>query len=459
MIVSDTISLALRNLGQAKLRTTLTTLGVAIGIASLAGMVSLGVGLEEQTVGRFMSSGVFDSVTVLPGQTGGAFGLGGRGRGRGANRDRGTAPPETPRKPLDDAAIAEIAAVPDVKEVYPNIAVPIEVQFEQEQAFATLSGVPLSQRDQGAFQTFAAGTFFADDSTRACILTLEFVRRLTTKAAQALIGQDITIGYAAAAVTPANAAAGMAPPRRVTQSFTIVGIVERPGGALPLAGGNLSGVMIPLEQARPIGAEAIVGRQSILGTPPAAANRTYNSLTIKVRRAAAVPDVQERVKALGFTTFSVQDALENAKRVFVILDIVLGLIGSIALAVSSLGIVNTMVMSILERTREIGIMKAIGGSDADVRGIFLVEASAIGFLGGISGVGLGWLVGRVINFGANWYVRSQQAGGPTDLNLFALPLWLIGGAIGFSILVSLIAGSYPARRAARLDPIQALRHD
>jgi putative ABC transport system permease protein len=459
MIVSDTFSLALRNLGQAKLRTTLTVLGVAIGIASLAGMVSLGVGLEEQTVGQFMSSGVFDSVTVLPGQSGNPFG-GGRGRGRSLNRDRGTAPPETPRKPLDDAAIAEIAAVPDVKEVYPNIAVPIEVQFEQAEVFATLSGVPLSQRDQGAFQKFTAGTFFTDDKTRACILTLEFARRLSIKDAKELIGQDITIAYGASPMTaPDPPAGGMLQPRSVTQRFTIVGIVERPGGALPMGGGGISGVMIPLEQARPIGAEAIVGRQSMLGTGPTPANRAYNSLTIKVSRAAAVPDVQEKVKALGFTTFSLQDALKNAKRLFVILDIVLGLIGSIALAVSSLGIVNTMVMSILERTREIGIMKAIGGSDADVRGIFLVEASAIGLLGGIGGIAIGWAVGRVINFGANMYVRSQQAGGPTDLDLFSLPLWLIGGAIGFSILVSLIAGSYPARRAARLDPIQALRHD
>jgi putative ABC transport system permease protein len=124
--------------------------------------------------------------------------------------------------------------------------------------------------------------------------------------------------------------------------------------------------------------------------------------------------------------------------------------------VSSLGIMNTMVMSILERTREIGIMKAIGGSDGDIRRIFLIEASAIGFFGGITGVILGWVVGRVINIGANIYIQ-QQGGAPG--NLFSLPFWLIGGAIGFSIVISLLAGSYPAGRAAKLDPIQALRHD
>jgi putative ABC transport system permease protein len=159
---------------------------------------------------------------------------------------------------------------------------------------------------------------------------------------------------------------------------------------------------------------------------------------------------------MGFSAFSMNDALQGAKRAFIILDIVLSLIGSIALAVSSLGIMNTMVMSILERTREIGIMKAIGGSDGDIRRIFLIEASVIGFFGGLAGVVLGWLVGRIINLGANIYIEQQ---GGTPGNLFSLPFWLIGGAIGFSIVVSLLAGSYPAGRAARLDPIQALRHD
>jgi len=113
-------------------------------------------------------------------------------------------------------------------------------------------------------------------------------------------------------------------------------------------------------------------------------------------------------------------------------------------------------MSILERTREIGVMKAIGGSDADVRKIFLIEASAIGVLGGVVGVALGWVIGRIANFAANIYIEGQ---GGSAGDLFSMPLWLIGGAIGFSVLLSLLAGSYPARRAARIDPIQALRHD
>src|SRR5439155_8195435 len=162
---------------------------------------------------------------------------------------------------------------------------------------------------------------------------------------------------------------------------------------------------------------------------PGRTSRPYPSAIVKVTAARSTQDVENEIKKLGFQAFSLTDALQGAKRAFIILDIVLSLIGSIALAVSSLGIVNTMVMSILERTREIGIMKAIGGSDADIRRIFLVEASAIGVLGGVAGVVLGWIVGRGINFGANIYIESQ---GGTAGNLFSLPIWLIAGAIGFS---------------------------
>jgi putative ABC transport system permease protein len=241
--------------------------------------------------------------------------------------------------------------------------------------------------------------------------------------------------------------------QRVERLFTIVGVVERDPS--PGQGIGVAGLMIPLEQAKAISDRMVTNAQSIL-RGPSTRPRTYPTITVRVTAAQHTQDVQEEIKAMGFTAFSLNDALEGAKRAFILLDILLGLVGSIALAVSSLGIVNTMVMSILERTREIGIMKAIGGSDRDVRGIFLVEATTIGALGGVLGIALGWVVGRVINFGANVYIESQ---GGTAGNLFALPWWLIAGALGFAILVSLAAGSYPARRAARLDPIQALRHE
>src|SRR5579863_5648504 len=402
MILTDTIGLAFRNLRQAKLRTALTTMGVAIGVASLAGMVSLGVGLQEQLVGRFLDSGLFDVITVMPQTSSIARAFGGRvGGGR---RDRSPVPPPAPTgaavpaaRPLDDQAISEILKLPDVKDASPTIVVPVQVTYGAVSEFTAARGVPSSSADEGVFRTPKYGAFFAHNTDHACLLMLDLAKRLTAGDPKDLVGQDLTIGYASMANDGSPVGFGLPTlVRQVQAAYRIVGIIEREPGPGAFAGPGLSGVMLPLGQARAIDASVVTGVQQLLH--PVGTTKAFASATVRVRRAQSTKDVEDRIKAMGFSAFSISDALDQAKRAFVLLDILLSLIGSIALAVSSLGIVNTMVMSILERTREIGIMKAIGGSDVDIRRIFLVEASAIGVLGGLTGVALGWAVGRVINF-------------------------------------------------------------
>jgi len=162
------------------------------------------------------------------------------------------------------------------------------------------------------------------------------------------------------------------------------------------------------------------------------------------------------VLVLPFNTFSILDATRSLRRFFAVLDLFLGIFGSLALAVAALGIVNTLVMAILERRREIGIMKAIGASDGDVKKLFFAEAGVMGLFGGMLGVALGWSIGRLINLGTNVYLRRQNLP-PEDIWL--VPWWLVGGAIAFAIVISMISGLYPAARAARLDPVQALRYE
>jgi len=461
MTFRDILGLALRNLVQAKLRTALTTLGVSIGIASLAGMVSLGVGLQEQVVGRFLQSGVFDSVTVTnPAILGGAAQIiAARGRGglRGEFNGRGGTPgnPQAQPPKLDDEALKQIAALDDVREVYPNLRIPVEMTLGEFSRGIAVNGIPMSARNEGAFQTLTYGQFFPNESDRACMLSLNLAKQVAEKDPGSLVGKDATLSYASSHASGKDVDLGIGfQVHRVDLQCRIAGIVERDPAGLPIGGGPPSAVMIPQELAKTINAEVVSDPQSFLRDP--SQPPSYNIVTVKVKQAKATQDVEDRLRRMGYTVFSVNDALRGAKNAFILFDIVLSLIGSIALAVSSLGIVNTMVMSILERTREIGIMKAIGASDEHIRRIFLIEASVIGVLGGLLGTALGWLVGRAINFGANLYVQSQ---GGTPATLFSLPLWLIASAIAFSIVVSLIAGSYPAARAARLDPIQALRHD
>jgi putative ABC transport system permease protein len=312
----------------------------------------------------------------------------------------------------------------------------------------------MSSNGEGAFQMFSYGEFFAGESDRSCILQLDLAKQIAAQNPGSLIGKSSTLTYAA---SRANDHEAISPSgfqvQRVEVQCRIVGIVERDPSFLPI-GGLPGSVMIPMGMAKTIDSEIVTNAQSLLRD--LSQPKSFASLTVKVKQARFTQDVEERLRRMGYAAFSVNDAVRGAKNAFIIVDIFLGLIGSIALAVSSLGIVNTMVMSILERTREIGIMKAIGASGSDIRGIFLIEASVIGLLGGFMGIALGWIVGRLINFGANVYIRSQ---GGAPGSLFSLPLWLMASAVGFSIAVSLIAGSYPASRAARLDPIQALRHD
>jgi putative ABC transport system permease protein len=166
--------------------------------------------------------------------------------------------------------------------------------------------------------------------------------------------------------------------------------------------------------------------------------------------------VEATIKQMGFSTFSLLDVTRNLARLFYVLDILLGIFGSLALAVASLGIINTLVMAILERRREIGVLKALGASNRDVRRLFFIEAAAMGFVGGVFGVGLGWAIGRAINFVTAFFFRRQ---GLPPLDIWSVPLWLVFWAIVFAVLVSLAAGIVPASRAARLDPVDALRYE
>jgi ABC-type antimicrobial peptide transport system permease subunit len=182
----------------------------------------------------------------------------------------------------------------------------------------------------------------------------------------------------------------------------------------------------------------------------------YSSVSVRVKNPGQIRATEDAIKKMGFNTFSILDATRSLQQFFAVLDLFLGIFGSLALAVASIGIVNTLVMAILERRREIGIMKAIGASDGDVKTLFFAEAGAMGILGGFVGVALGWAIGQVINLGTNVYLRRQSL--PPE-HFWSVPWWLVGTAILFAFVVSLAAGLYPAGRAARLDPVQALRYE
>jgi putative ABC transport system permease protein len=175
-----------------------------------------------------------------------------------------------------------------------------------------------------------------------------------------------------------------------------------------------------------------------------------------VKSPSLVKNVEDAIQQMGYGTFSLLDATKSLRLVFAVFDLFLGIFGSLALAVASLGIVNTLVMAILERRREIGILKALGAADRDIRRLFFAEAGVMGLLGGIFGVTLGWLIGSALTLGTNIYLHKRDLP-PIDLS--SVPWWMVASAIAFSIVVSLAAGIYPASRAAKLNPVEALRYE
>jgi putative ABC transport system permease protein len=237
------------------------------------------------------------------------------------------------------------------------------------------------------------------------------------------------------------------------KNLRIVGIVDtEPAAGF---GGIGSGrVLIPLAVAETLRAAQLNDLRDVVRG--ANGKTTYASLTVRAKSPSQVEKIESAIKDMGFSTFSLLDATRNLRIFFTIFDSLLGIFGSLALAVSTLGIVNTLVMAILERRREIGVLKALGAADRDVKQLFFAEAGVMGLMGGIFGVGMGWLIGRAVTFGTNVYLRRQDL---PPAHVFSVPLWLIFGGIVFSVVVSLVAGLYPASRAARLNPVEALRYE
>jgi putative ABC transport system permease protein len=158
---------------------------------------------------------------------------------------------------------------------------------------------------------------------------------------------------------------------------------------------------------------------------------------------------------MGFSVSALSDTVEQANKIFRAIQIILGFFGVIALIVATIGLINTMTISLLERTNEIGIMQALGASPQDVKKIFLAESLVIGFLGGVGGIFLGIFGAEVFNWGLN--ILAKSLGGQA-VELFYYPLWFLLFIIFLSLFVGLIGGLWPAQRAAKLNPLEALRY-
>lgn len=483
MKTPDLLELAARNLRESVLRNSLTTLGIGVGVASLVAMLSLGVGLQQLATRRVERTGLFDTVIVSRGDFGGF-----QARPRGAVSADNT-------RALDESARREISSLPGVLEAVPDLRMMTQMRFDDKPHRAMVAALPMSARDREAFENIQ-GSFFSSSNAAEAIVQKPFAEELLGRAPstgetsnpggpspalQPLLDKELVMYYAERVPTanppnakpgppgststtsrPSKATAAAGPDAGLntmlsafsvvpqTRTLRIVGIVADDPDTL--RGMGRARVLVPLDFAQ--GLQMMM--PSDLRDGGGLADRSYTTVSVRVRNSRDVPRVEDSIHRMGFSAFSVLDASRNLQRFFAVLDLFLGIFGSLALAVASLGIVNTLVMAILERRREIGILKALGASDSDVKKLFFAEAGAMGIVGGMLGVTMGWMIGKVINAGTNIYLHRQNLPSET---FWSVPWWLVLGALGFSLGVSLISGLYPAARAAKLDPVKALRYE
>ena len=452
MRFADAVEFALASLRKRRLRTFLTASGVMIGIGALVSMISFGKGMQKNVTAAFEASDLFNTVMVMPSGPEGPS---------GDPDERRPAVRETGRKDavLDAAAVAEISRIPGVRTAYPDINFPALVSLEGEEEFRLVQVVPAAVAGSKAVEV-KWGRPYATDNEEGVIVSRTLARRLGTADPAAAVGKtlritsvSIDLGQIMSGGLEGLLTGKGLPVSQEAHDFPIVGVID----VTPFGGGPSPMQNDVLIAPGPAGRIKRLPITSIWDLFRMQGGRLgYSAVSVKLGSLGDLESVKSRVREMGFTTFALADQFEEITKAFFFMDMILAAVGMIAIVVAALGIVNTMVMSILERFREIGVMKAVGAGDRDIRRIFFFESGAIGLAGGAAGCALGWATSLLINRVVNFYLARQ---GMPFVNYFAFPFWIFLGAIGFSLLVSLVSGIYPARRAARVDPVVALRHD
>ena len=451
MRISDYIEQSFANLWKKKLRTILTIFGVMIGIGALVSMFSFGQGIQDNITNTFNELQLFNYVSVYP-------------RSENNHNTSHSQDPNTPEQAgphtqiLDDDFIRYVNEIEGVESAFPEVRFPAMIRFNEEEKFSLVQVLPMDICQSGLMK-LRAGRPYTPADANSLIISDSMLRKMKVKELETVIGQQIEISTLTVDLSLANIpnivnflrGKGL-PFSRQSYHFTIIGVTEKMGfsGPIPIR----SDVFIMPAESDNMKKLSLTSVWDLFQSSQQA--RGYSMVNIKLSSTKYIEAVKDKMEDRGFRTFALVDHLEEIKTGFIFLNMFLFAVGMIAITVAALGIINTMVMSILERYKEIGIMKAVGASDSDVKKIFLFESGAIGLLGGVLGLVLGWLVSMIINQITNYFMIKQ---GVPYMDYFSFRWWLILGAVIFSILVSLAAGIYPTMRAARVDPVVALRHD
>ena len=422
MRLSDLIRIAFSNLWRRKLRTFLTVLAVVIGATLVTLTVSLGAGLQSFIVDQFGLLMPQDALFVSSSQS--FFDA------------QGNRPQEINitdiEEPFQKEDLESIRAIDGVERIDFSINVPaIYISPEGSDKIYTVF-INTAPDYEAETRQLVAGMHFAEDTSGECLITYNYLESFGWNDAESALGRQVTI-----AVGKINLYA----PEIKEYTFTVVGVIQRTL--------NANEVLIPMSDAKDM-ARFYRGNPNIYTE-----EQPGSFLRVKVTDEALVMQVADEIKSLGFNAITPDEILAEINNVFNIIHFALSAFGIIALVVAAIGIVNTLMMAIYERTREIGVMKAVGATKGTIRLLFTAEGGILGFMGGFIGVAIAWILGQLLNIiGSRTFLSDFP-----DFNMSVFPAWLIFGIIGLTTAISLLAGLYPANRASRLDPVEALRYE
>lgn len=443
----DIGKMCLQNLLRRKARTFLTVLGVIIGCCSIVIMVSIGIGIKDSQEKMLQNMGDLSVVTVNA-----------TGSGKQATK-------------LDSKAISSIKALEDVEAVTPKLTmnnVQYRVLAGKDKRYVgdslTLVGMDMDSVNALGFKVLE-GKLPKKGSKESLIgqhMEFNFADSLRPEGRNMVGRYDFSMedmgseggkpeekkAYFDAQKLPLTLEIELENEKKVSFPLPVSGRVKE-----DFAKGfeSSEGILVPLKYLEEIlrSSGAMKGKKV-----------EYQTLLVKVKNIDKVKEVEGAIKALGLQTSSMDSIREPLEQEGKKLQLMLGGLGGVSLLVAAIGITNTMIMSISERTKEIGIMKALGCYVHDIRKVFLAEAGAIGLIGGILGSIISLTLSFVINTavgGAGGFMEEMP--GVQGLRISVIPLWLILFAIVFSVVIGLVSGYYPANRAVKISALEAIRNE
>lgn len=450
MKLTDLLRLAAANLMRNRARSVMTLVGVLIGVAALMTLLSYGAGLQRNARGEFEALELYNTLRVT--STPNPF----ESLGDVAYRTDDTADADTLAPiALTDSLVAVLDAVPGVLAAYPEVTFPVQMKANGRKVVATMEAVPMVFGTLDAYQP-EAGSFFETSADSAVMIAPAMAERLGFSPATTAVGRRVTLVTASLdmralrlALKALRVGLSTLPVRMTSYEVQVAGLLSE--ADQPVAGF--------LRAVAPLDFAAGLQKLTFFGTIDLLVNRStaegYRAVRVQLEDRDAEASVRAAVEGEGLYVTSFREQFERMERLFIIMDLALGIIGFIALLVATIGIANTMMMNVMERYREIGVMKAIGGEERHLQGLFLVESSLLGAVGGLLGLALGWLVMAGIQAVVAVYLGRI---GIPRIDIFHTPLSMMLAIVGVALFVSIAAGWLPARRAARVEPLKALRN-